>query len=96
MKDAVRILKIINGALETLLAIPILGASIIIGLLWIPLLVMLILHIITLVFSAQSGMKISSPVLGIVASVLGVIPFVGWILHTIAAIFNLIEGCCNE
>ncbi|MFT4313354.1 MAG: hypothetical protein ACMXYA_03015 [Candidatus Woesearchaeota archaeon] len=78
----------LGGAIaETVLAIPIIGGTIILGLAWYPLFILFIYHIITLVFSAQESTRITGPVLGIVASVVGIIPFVGWVLHVLAAIF---------
>ena len=51
MKIAIKITKFIAGGIEVLLGIPVLGASIILGLSWIPLGVMLVFHIINLVLS---------------------------------------------
>lgn len=87
-----RILKWVTGGLEAVLAIPVLGAVIIIGFAWIPLLIMLALHIVTLVLTRQDGGGYIGSILGILASVLGWIPFVGWILHVLAAIFLMITA----
>src|SRR5699024_1025002 len=45
-----RILKWVTGSFEAILAIPLIGASIVVGSVYIALAVMLILHIFTLVF----------------------------------------------
>jgi len=83
-------LKLAMAILETIFAIPIFGGTLILALLWTPLGLALIGHIVTLVFSKKENKKITPSVLGIVASVLGFIPIIGWILHIIAAIFNWI------
>lgn len=51
MKSTVRVTKWVAGGLEALLGIPVLGASIIIGLVWTPLAIMLVFHIVNLVLS---------------------------------------------
>jgi hypothetical protein len=76
---------------ETILAIPILGAMIIIGLLWTPLLLMGVLHIVTLSLTSKER-KMAGNILGIVASAIGWIPFVGFVLHILAAVFCWIEA----
>ncbi|ENH96208.1 hypothetical protein J416_11912 [Gracilibacillus halophilus YIM-C55.5] len=87
-----RILKWVTGGLEALLGIPVLGGSIIIGLLWTPLAVMLILHIVTLVLTKKDGGTTTGSILGIVTSCVGMIPFVGMILHILSAIFLMINA----
>lgn len=96
MKDAVRILKWVTGGLEALLGIPVLGGSIIISLLWTPLVLMLALHVVGLVLSIKSNMKRVGHILGIVSSCVGFVPFVGMVLHILTAIFLLIEAAKNE
>lgn len=90
--SASRIMKWITGALEALLGIPVLGATIIVGLLWTPLLVMLVLHIITLVLTQKDGGASTGSILGIVTSCIGWIPFVGMIMHILSAIFLMINA----
>ena len=53
MKDTVKLLKWVTGALEALLGIPVLGGTIVVSLLWLPLLFMLVLHIVTLVLAKK-------------------------------------------
>ena len=60
MKTAIRITKFIAGGIEVLLGIPVLGASIILGLSWIPLGVMLVFHIINLVLSKNENLPIQA------------------------------------
>ncbi|WP_144509331.1 hypothetical protein [Bacillus sp. FJAT-22090] len=93
---ASKVLKWVTGGLEALLGIPILGATIVISFLWIPLLVMLILHITTLVLTKNEGGTITGSVLGIVTSCIAWIPFVGMIMHIISAIFLMIDAAKPE
>ena len=92
-------MKIHNGLqlgaamLETLYAIPILGGTIIVSLFWIPLAIALVIHIASLVFTLKEKGNKTGPIMGIIASVLGFIPFVGWLLHVLAAVFNYIGAC---
>lgn len=86
------ILKWITGGLEALLGVPILGGSIIIGLAWSPLIVMGILHIVSLIFSAREDQRKHGNILGIITSVIGWIPFVGMVMHILTAIFLLIDA----
>ncbi|MNI05287.1 hypothetical protein D3C73_582350 [compost metagenome] len=87
-----RILKWITGAFEAVLGIPVLGAAIVIGLLWTPLAIMLVLHIITLVLSSRNNEPIYGSVLGIVTSLLAWIPGVGFVLHILSAIFLMVSA----
>ena len=87
-----RILKWVTGGLEALLGIPVMGGALVVGLLWSPLLVMLGLHIVTLVLSREEGMPSTGSILGIVASTVGWIPFVGMVLHILSATFLMIDA----
>ncbi|MED3549358.1 hypothetical protein [Cytobacillus praedii] len=87
-----RILKWLTGALEAILGIPVLGATIVVGLLWIPLAIMLVLHIITLVLTKKDGGASAGSILGIVTSCVAWIPFVGMIMHILSAIFLMIDA----
>lgn len=86
------VMKWITGGLEALLAIPLLGGAIIVGFAYIPLFVMLGLHIVTLVLSVNEKRNIYGSVLGIITSVLAWIPFVGWLMHVITAILLMIDA----
>ncbi|MCM3719266.1 hypothetical protein [Fictibacillus phosphorivorans] len=90
--SASRILKWITGGLEALLGIPVLGGTIVVSLLWTPLAIMLVLHIVTLVLTKRDGGPFTGSVLGIITSCLGWIPFVGMVLHILSAIFLMIDG----
>ncbi|HAT4312821.1 TPA: hypothetical protein I9097_000049 [Clostridium perfringens] len=93
MKTAIKITKFIAGGIEVLLGIPVLGASIILGLAWIPLGVMLVFHIINLVLSKNENLPITGSILGIVGNALGWIHFLGMIMHILTAVFVIIEAC---
>lgn len=91
-----RILKWITGGLEAALGIPILGGTIIVSLLWTPLVVTLALHIVAVVLSKEEKRPITGNVLGIVTSCVGWIPILGMIMHIITAIFILVEAGSNK
>ncbi|WP_026909252.1 hypothetical protein [Paucisalibacillus globulus] len=91
-----RIMKWVTGALEALLGIPLLGAGIIVGLLWTPLLIMLILHIITLVLTKKDGGASTGSILGIVTSCIAWIPFVGMIMHILSAVFLMLDAAKED
>lgn len=81
-----KILKLITAIGESILGIPLLGGTIIVSLLWIPLVVMFILHIITLIYSSKENTSKAGSILGIITSVLGWIPILGMFMHIITAI----------
>ncbi|WP_421381688.1 hypothetical protein ACOJQI_20780 [Bacillus salacetis] len=87
-----RVLKWITGAFEAVLGIPVLGAAIVIGFLWFPLVIMLVLHIITLVLTAKDEGAKTGSILGIVTSCIAWIPFIGMIMHIISAVFLMIDA----
>ncbi|MFZ0475472.1 MAG: hypothetical protein WAM18_08385 [Halobacillus sp.] len=88
--SASRILKWVTGGFEAILGVPFLGATIIISLLWTPLALMLILHIITLVLTKKDNGAATGSILGIITSCVGWIPFVGIIMHILSAIFLML------
>lgn len=91
-----RIMKFITGGCEAFLAIPLLGGSLIMATYYIPLIVMLALHIVTLILTNKDrGFSIGS-VLGIVTSIIGWIPIVGWFMHLLSAIFLIIGGITKD
>lgn len=82
--------------MEAALGIPILGGTIIVSLLWTPLVVTLALHIVAVVLSKEEKRPITGNVLGIVTSCVGWIPILGMIMHIITAIFILVEAGSNK
>ncbi|MBD7942767.1 hypothetical protein MKZ20_06605 [Psychrobacillus sp. FSL K6-2684] len=88
-----KILKWVTGGLEALLGIPVLGGIIIMSFLWIPLVIMLALHIVTLIITKKEGGETTTgSILGIVTSCIGFIPIVGMIMHIITAVILMLEA----
>ncbi|WP_410771777.1 hypothetical protein [Fontibacillus sp. BL9] len=87
-----RILKWVTGSLEIFLGIPIIGGAIIMGTYYIPLGLMLILHIVTLVLSSSNKEVKYGSILGIVTSLVAWIPIVGMILHIITGILLMVTA----
>lgn len=87
-----KVMKIVTGSLEAFLAIPIIGGAIVISTLYIPLLVLLILHIITFVISSKERTSKIGSAFGIVTSLLAWIPFLGWVLHLITALILIVDS----
>lgn len=87
-----RILKLVSGLLEAILGIPVLGGLIVISTGWAVLGAMLILHIVTLIFSANEKRGFGSSIVGIVTSCIAWIPIVGMIMHIISAVVLLISA----
>lgn len=85
MSDA-RILLLITAILEAILGIPFLGGLLIMSLSYIPLFVMLVMHIITLVMVSKENKEKRGSIAGIVTSCIGWIPFLGMVLHITTAI----------
>jgi len=89
-------LRWVTFGLEAFLGIPIIGASIILGFFWTPLLAMLVLHIVTLNFCIKERTDRAGSILGIVTSAIGWIPFVGMLMHWVTAIVLLISALKKE
>lgn len=86
------LLKWITGAFEIILGIPFIGALIILSLSWIPLFVMLALHVVTLSLSTQEETKRHGSILGIITSVVAFIPIVGMIMHLVTGAILLADA----
>ncbi|HWK23334.1 MAG TPA: hypothetical protein VNS08_09935 [Ureibacillus sp.] len=86
------LLKWISGGLEALLGIPFLGGTIIIALVYVPLGVMLIVHIATLIICIREDKSKAGSILGIVTNVLAWIPFLGMVMHIITAVILLVSA----
>ncbi|WNQ10921.1 hypothetical protein MJA45_25450 [Paenibacillus aurantius] len=85
-------LKWITGGLEAVLGIPFVGGLIVLSLAWVPLGIMLVLHIITLLMASKEGGSRVGSVVGIVTSVIAFIPVVGMIMHILTAVILLIDA----
>lgn len=89
----VRNLKWLGAVFEALLGIPVFGGLVIISMGYSPLGFMLVFHIVVLIVSMSRLNKVSfGPIVGITASVLGFIPFLGMFLHWVAAIALAIDA----
>lgn len=91
-----RVMKIITGLFEAVLAIPVLGALIVIGFGYIPLAIMLVLHIVTLILTNKDKGAFAGSVLGIVTSCVAWIPFVGWVMHLASAIVLFVNAAMKD
>lgn len=92
-----RNLKWVGAAFEALLGIPVLGGLFIISMGYSPLGFMLVFHIVVLIVSVSRLNKVPfGPIVGITASVLGFIPFLGMVLHWVAAIALTIDALTTK
>ncbi len=81
-----RMMRLLTGAFELVLAIPFLGGIIVIGTGYVALGVMLLLHIVTLVLCTNLKEPGYGSIMGIITSVLAWIPVLGWLLHLVTAV----------
>jgi len=84
--------KMIIGLLEIFLGLPIVGGLLIIRLHYIPLAVLLVLHILGLIESKKRNTNYLGHTIGIVGNVIAVIPIVGMIMHLITGVVNIVES----
>lgn len=91
-----RIMKFITGGAEAFLGIPLIGGAYVLSTGWTALLVMFILHLITVVIAYRERGSIVGNILGMVTSVIAVIPIVGMIMHIISAIVILIDAIIHK
>ncbi|QJX80065.1 hypothetical protein [Priestia megaterium] len=77
-------LKWVSGIGEAFLGIPLYGGLFVFSLGWTPLIAMLVLHIVTLIFSSKENTRYYGSILGIVTSLLAWIPILGMFLHIIS------------
>ncbi|WP_147802851.1 hypothetical protein [Alkalicoccus halolimnae] len=85
-------LKRVSGGAEAFLGIPFLGGLFILNFSWIPLFIMLALHLFVLFISGKQGKKKTGSVLGIVTSCIGWLPFIGMVMHIVTAVVLLTEA----
>ncbi|WP_347861362.1 hypothetical protein U0355_11995 [Salimicrobium sp. PL1-032A] len=86
------LLKWVTGICEALLAIPIAGGAFILSGGWQPLLFMFVFHLIVLIISINQKQFSSGSVVGMIANAVGIIPIIGWIMHTITAIILIVDA----
>lgn len=91
-----KVWKWVTGALELVLAIPLIGGTIVMGFYYVPLVVMLALHIVTLVVSSKENTSKAASILGVITSCVAWIPIVGWVMHLITAILLMVAAAKKE
>lgn len=79
-------------AYEAFLALPIIGGSFVVANAWAPLGIAFLLHAVAIIILLRERGPIIGNAVGVVTSVVALIPFVGWIMHAITAIILLVEG----
>ncbi|MBF0384817.1 MAG: hypothetical protein HQL27_02995 [Candidatus Omnitrophica bacterium] len=84
MKNA-RDLILACAIVETILAVPFIGAGVIISLAYIPLVAALVLHIISLIQCINEKLPKYGNITGLVTSVVGMVPLLGFIMHVTSA-----------
>lgn len=75
---------------ELILAIPVLGGSIVVGSAYSALVFGFIIHLLVFIMAAIKGRGKVAPVFGMITCALAWIPFLGWIMHTISAVIYLV------
>lgn len=90
-KYITKLYKTIIACIELFFGIPFLGSTFIIDSLWIPLGVLLALHMVGLVFENSKNVEKTGHVIGVIGNVLGVIPLIGMIFHIVTGVMLLIE-----
>ncbi|MFD2705892.1 hypothetical protein [Salibacterium lacus] len=88
--------KFITGGFEALLAIPIIGGSIVVFSGYSALWTAFILHLIAIAIMFVYRRSKAPNIFGLVASVIGLIPVVGWIMHVIAAVWLIMDGVSDK
>ncbi|MDQ0297922.1 putative membrane protein [Salibacterium salarium] len=88
--------KFISGGYEALLAIPLIGGSIVLFSGYSALGIALTLHIITFIIAYVYRTAKTPSVFGIITSLIAGIPVIGWLLHTITAILLLVSAVSDN
>ena len=81
--------KVITGIFELCLGFPVLGGLMIIAMQYTPLFIMFILHLVTLIISANNKVKKYGSIVGMVTCFFAWIPVLGMILHIVTGILLL-------
>ncbi|MGG2090324.1 hypothetical protein ABFY59_25505 [Priestia aryabhattai] len=92
MNGNVRTMKWVTAGYEALLGIPLIGGSIVIGFGYTPLVIACVLHIIALILANRRGISAYGNILGIVTSIVSVIPIIGMIMHILTAFVIAIDA----
>ena len=93
MTTIVFILALLATVFEGVLAIPVIGGTIVIGTYYGALGVMFLLHAAVLVLRIldKKGESLVAPGFGMVASILAVVPFLGFVLHVVTFILYIVD-----
>lgn len=93
MTTIIFILALLATVFEGVLAIPVIGGTIVIGTYYGALGVMFLLHAAVLVLRIldKKGDSLVAPGFGMVASVLAVVPFLGFVLHVVTFILYIVD-----
>ncbi|MGY4688577.1 hypothetical protein [Salibacterium sp. K-3] len=86
------IAKFITGGYEAMLAIPFIGGTIVVSTGYGALGTAFILHLIAVVIAYVYRTSKAPNIFGMITSVLAWIPVIGWLLHTIAAIWLIVNA----
>lgn len=81
--------KGVTGSYEAILAIPFVGGSIVLMSGWQALSLAFTLHIIVLFISLYARTTALPSIMGIIASIAGYIPVIGWFFHAVAMVVLL-------
>lgn len=90
-----KLFKWVSFAYEGFLAIPIIGGLFIFANSWTPLLYAFVLHLVTFLLCKKYKLPGAGNIVGIIASILGAIPIIGWLLHCVTSIILLIEAVAS-
>ncbi|CAM3108777.1 hypothetical protein PASE110613_16990 [Paenibacillus sediminis] len=92
MSSLSRGLKWLTFAFEAMLAIPVLGGSIVLAFGWAPLVIAFFLHIAAIISLSKDRASAAGNYVGVITSLIAWIPFVGWIMHCVTAVILFIEA----
>lgn len=92
MSPLAKLLKWGTFAYEAFLALPFIGGFFVVANGWTPLGIAFLLHAIAVIVLLRERGPFIGNILGLVTSIIALIPFVGWIMHGITAIVLLVEG----
>lgn len=90
-----KLFKWVSFAYESFLAIPIIGGLFIFANFWTPLLYAFILHLVTFILCKKYKLSGAGNIAGMITSILGTIPIIGWLLHCVTSIILLIEAVAS-
>ncbi|MFF2019169.1 hypothetical protein [Paenibacillus sp. NPDC058177] len=92
MSSLAKLLKWVTFLYEAFLAIPFVGGIFVVANGWTPLGIAFLLHAITIVVMMKERGPFVGNALGVITSVVALIPVVGWIMHGLTAICLFVES----